>query len=777
MKNFLLLCSITLLSLVTKAQTLVGISPNVYVQGSNTTLTTTITGQGTGFFLSSSSPGMNIYNGSTIYYGDYFGTTVSSDTTFTTTLVVSPTAPLGSYTLVVDYFDGPAWSNPNTVTLTLPNAFTVVAPDGYAIGTVFNDMNQNGVQDVGENGIPNQSLLIQPGNISVTTNANGMYSAPLANGSYTLQLSPSGLFNNYLFTTLTTANLTINNSNDTLDVPTYLGITSSYPDSAFRGQVFNLLVHSTKGIFNASGVLLSGTKLIKSSLPSQSFIATKYTFVDSSTAILKFTAPTNSSFLGIYDLTIQIASGYVGHHYLKNCFRLVNAPIFANGEIYLDFDSNQVKNAGEPGVQNQKVLLTPDSTYAFSDANGSYSIGTTPGVRKIEWVPGNSGLTLMTNNVSAYTQNLLATSNGFSFGLRGPNPTYSFELIGLYGIARCNSTLVWSIGFKNTGNIPFNGWVYLIKSSNISFVSSQPTATSVSGDTIAWYLTNLQPYTINYIHPTLTFPAAGQLFSFTSIVNSVDQNGNVQNADTLNRFGTISCSFDPNDKSVIPAGIDSLHYTLMSETLNYTIRFQNTGNDTAFVVVVRDTLDEDLDLNTFETIASSHLVKTELSLLTRVAKFTFKNINLPDSNINEAKSHGFINYRIKPKSGLPTNTLVTNKADIYFDFNPPVITNETYNTLVYIIPTEVAQCKLASINIKVVPNPFSNNAQIKYDNKLHQLHTLNIYSIDGQLVEKLQSTDEKLEIHSAKMNSGLYLFELVNQVTSEISRGKFVVEK
>jgi uncharacterized repeat protein (TIGR01451 family) len=77
-------------------------------------------------------------------------------------------------------------------------------------------------------------------------------------------------------------------------------------------------------------------------------------------------------------------------------------------------------------------------------------------------------------------------------------------------------------------------------------------------------------------------------------------------ADDLSPVIDISCfevgsSYDPNDKAASPRGLGDDHYILPNEPLNYTIRFQNTGNDTAFTVVIRDTLDMDLDIFFSET--------------------------------------------------------------------------------------------------------------------------------------------------------------------------------
>lgn len=135
-------------------------------------------------------------------------------------------------------------------------------------------------------------------------------------------------------------------------------------------------------------------------------------------------------------------------------------------------------------------------------------------------------------------------------------------------------------------------------------------------------------------------------------------------------------SFDPNDKRGFPEGIGEDHLIFPETELEYHIRFQNTGTDTAFLVVIRDTLSSFLDLTTIRAGASSHNYDWEL-LNGNVLKFTFDDIMLPDSNVNEATSHGFVKFKITQQPDNLPGTLITNQAGIYFDFNAPVITNMT----------------------------------------------------------------------------------------------------
>jgi uncharacterized repeat protein (TIGR01451 family) len=153
---------------------------------------------------------------------------------------------------------------------------------------------------------------------------------------------------------------------------------------------------------------------------------------------------------------------------------------------------------------------------------------------------------------------------------------------------------------------------------------------------------------------------------------------------------TITDSFDPNDKLVLPAGVTAEHYTAFGQELEYTVRFQNTGNDYAYRVVVVDTLSDQLDLSTLRVAGASHPYRFAVSGKGRpVLTFTFDNINLPDSTRDQAGSNGLVIFTIKPLKDLPEGTRIENFADIFFDYNPPVRTNTVLNTLRE-IPAEVA---------------------------------------------------------------------------------------
>lgn len=140
-------------------------------------------------------------------------------------------------------------------------------------------------------------------------------------------------------------------------------------------------------------------------------------------------------------------------------------------------------------------------------------------------------------------------------------------------------------------------------------------------------------------------------------------------------------SFDPNDKQVFPSGITENHNIAENTELEYVLRFQNSGNDTAFTVIVADTLSTFLDITSFKAGVTSHPCIWNISGKEKpVLTCTFNKIYLPDSTTNELRSHGFVKFRIKPVPDI-TGQQIKNKGYIYFDYNEAVVTNEVINTI------------------------------------------------------------------------------------------------
>lgn len=191
----------------------------------------------------------------------------------------------------------------------------------------------------------------------------------------------------------------------------------------------------------------------------------------------------------------------------------------------------------------------------------------------------------------------------------------------------------------------------------------------------------------------------------------------------------------------------------MNDALDYTIRFENLGNYTAFNVVIKDTLDSQLDLKTLEVISSSHYVETTIDR-DRVLTFRFPDINLEPSKDNPAKGQGYVKYSIQPLSDLPDHSTINNTASIYFDQNEAVITNTTENILVEVIPASLEDQGQSNHQVDLYPNPTSG--KVFFQSDVTRLANVKLISIEGRVLESLKIQNES-QLNLDMYCAGLYL--------------------
>ncbi|MEQ8703828.1 MAG: hypothetical protein RIC19_07900 [Phaeodactylibacter sp.] len=197
-------------------------------------------------------------------------------------------------------------------------------------------------------------------------------------------------------------------------------------------------------------------------------------------------------------------------------------------------------------------------------------------------------------------------------------------------------------------------------------------------------------------------------------------------------------SFDPNDIQVFPEGYGPEGIVEPGTTLDYLIRFQNTGTDTAFTVEILNPISDALQLGTLRPLGSSH--DYELTLLEDgVLSFRFDNILLPDSTTNLQASQGFVRYRIDHREGIPLGTNFGNRAAIYFDFNDPIYTNTALTTIdENFITVDLKEVYVPGLSLEAYPNPFTEFLNISFAGISGKTVQFMIYSMDGRLVRQLE---------------------------------------
>jgi uncharacterized repeat protein (TIGR01451 family) len=363
---------------------------------------------------------------------------------------------------------------------------------------------------------------------------------------------------------------------------------------------------------------------------------------------------------------------------------LFNSPYHIKGKMFFDANQNSVMDTNDTGLSLFQTQLNPTSLASFSNFNGDYFYATDTGSYTV-----NFSLNSMWN--------LTTDSSSYNVTLTGANPIIDSLNFGFYpntistildadltgGFPRCNSIVNYWANISNTGTTVPNGIIKVELDNAVTYVSSTIVPDSILGQNIYFHYDSLFYFASELFELKVqlpTFVSIGDTLRSYLTVYELDGGGNIiyTKIDTLNQI--LVCAYDPNDKSVTPTGYDSEGYIPNSQKLEYLIRFQNTGNDTALTVIVRDLLDTNLNWNSFQFVSSSHAVQISKDANCEMI-FRFDNIMLPDSGANFLGSQGFVKFSIYPNSGLDPNTPIFNTAHIYFDNNPAVITNTTLNTI------------------------------------------------------------------------------------------------
>jgi hypothetical protein len=371
------------------------------------------------------------------------------------------------------------------------------------------------------------------------------------------------------------------------------------------------------------------------------------------------------------------------------------------GLLYYDQNSNGIKDPGEPTFSNATVktekpgdtrtVVPIDGLFKTETDIGDYTTTVQLSLPYYSVVPPS--------HLSSFTTYF--NKDSFSFAIQ-PLPGKRDLVINAIPLtnARPGFNVSYKILYKNIGTDQVtNGEILFKKDSRMNYVSSDPPISSSTGDTLKWTYTNLDPLdsasiTVNFLVQAPPAVNIGDTLVCIAIVTPTASDQTPLD-DTSVVKQIVRGSFDPNDKYENNEGKIPPAYVTSGKYLDYLVRFQNLGTDTAFNIEILDTLSSKLDLATLQVIATSH--SYTVSVTDNILRWTFYDIRLPHSSINEPASHGFVAYRIKPLNSVALGDTIHNTASIYFDFNLPVQTNNAF-TAVVVADDVVLPLKLLSFS-------------------------------------------------------------------------------
>ena len=330
----------------------------------------------------------------------------------------------------------------------------------------------------------------------------------------------------------------------------------------------------------------------------------------------------------------------------------------------------------------QTVVALPSGNVAITNAEGHYALFVPPGTSSLVHEP-----------IDPWTGNRCGNGQTVSLAMAGATgigdfvdtvhvPVSDLAITWMYGGGWVIGTeTAFGIGIRNLGELPAAMVLRVVLPLPFIASPSDPDLIGMLGDTTLYDLGVLQPGAQRLKTVFVPIPVNTDLIGTTATVYAqvqpvVDETMLANNERSMDY--AIVGAYDPNDKQVSPRGRPEDDLTPVAEReFTYTVRFQNTGNYPATRVHITDTLHPLLDASSLRLVYSSHNV--DAFVYQGVLHLDHQGIMLPDSTSDPEGSQGMVVFALRAIPAADLNDAITNTANIYFDLNPPIITNTVRN--------------------------------------------------------------------------------------------------
>jgi uncharacterized repeat protein (TIGR01451 family) len=427
------------------------------------------------------------------------------------------------------------------------------------------------------------------------------------------------------------------------------------------------------------------------------------------------------------------------------------------GDVFMDDDLNCVRNGSEPRYAQSILEIQPGGIYAMSDPYGHY------------WAQLPYGNYTIEQQSALVVEHCTGAPIPFELSVGTPYVTEHIPDTGL--VARDVSISVGSSAARPGFQMSYSALVRNLTPGSVSgvhvtmtfdpllsYVSATPNPANVTGNVVTWNLGSIPSFGDKYARVVLQVPPDVNLIGTdlsTSATVSVTQDEPDLGNNSFNTVTTVTGSYDPNDKQAFTeSNNDGSYFINEDEWIDYTIRFQNTGTDTAFFVVITDTLPNTVDPASFVAGAASHAHRVDMSG-PGILRFSFPNILLPDSNVNELASHGFVTFRIKAMEPVLPGTIIENIANIYFDYNPPIITEPS--VLVAEFSTGGADVPNGP-TLLIAPNPAHDRITLSVGNAM--IESVRIIAADGRVMSRSGHRGSFIVLDISDLAPGIHIAEV-----------------
>ncbi|WP_418639134.1 DUF7619 domain-containing protein [Winogradskyella sp.] len=456
---------------------------------------------------------------------------------------------------------------------------------------------------------------------------------------------------------------------------------------------------------------------------------------------------------------------------MNNCSVSSYCTFVPGGEYYSISGNNtlDLENDGcdilDPFYPNLKFEVSNDTSIhsLISGSDGSYFLPVLSGSHTI--TPQFNGSSYFSVSPASLDVNFPSdTSPVIQDFCIAPNGDYNDLEVYITPLteARPGFDANYKITYKNTGSVVLSGDVTMAFNDDLmDLLSSNPSPDSQTTGQLSWNYTDLLPFERRSIYfkmnlntPTDSeFPLFGDdILNFSAVISPVigDETED-DNSIELNQ--TIVNSYDPNDITCLEGATIELEE--VGDFLHYVIRFENTGSASAVNVVVKNKLNSfKLDVDSMIPLEGSHSFYTRRTGYETV-EFVFENINLPFDDDN---NDGYVVFKIKTLTYLQVSDYISHRAEIYFDFNAPIITNTAITTVEENLSIDENDFKS---KIKLYPNPVSDYLFIESN---VVIKTIKLHDINGRLLQTFVVTNNQLEkkLDISKLNVGVYFITIAS---------------
>lgn len=437
------------------------------------------------------------------------------------------------------------------------------------------------------------------------------------------------------------------------------------------------------------------------------------------------------------------------------------------GCVFRDDNGNGAQDTGEPGVQNVLIKSNITGFYDVTDSQGQFNITNNrlydtlqplTGFSHYLYSPAEAAVQLSDTVVNCFALQPVGQANDLSVA------------VAVSGAFRPGFDNVLYVTVTNVGTTTGAGTVGLALDPLLDVVAVQPPASGSNGDTLFWQFSGLEPLGVPLVYRIdvkTQFAQPGTPLKLTAYVTGFYDTDTSNNLVVWN--DAVVASYDPNDKLANPGAIPV--NDVAGAEIRYTIRFQNTGNIATAFVNLRDTLSPWIDPESIRMLGSSHPCTWRLDK-PGILVFTFDPLLLPPASQDETGSQGFVQFGVKLRDGLAVNDTVANKAHIYFDFNPAIVTNTAFTVVSELLSaTEPPE----PFVLQLYPNPASGQVRIEAGGHEGQAGLLYLFAAGGQLVWQIPTTHPVIDIRLPALPDGLYF--VVWQLGDSVFRGRLSIVK